>query len=335
MLAPGLCGGTQARQAETSRHRDGPLDAPGGSYPAEDSEVGTAYDLGKDMTEVRSPPRTRRPDTVGSDHQQPTSLPGRANKANTDTQPRCRALYGCLKADLVLDCWRDRKKPAASGVDGRTAAAYQANLQANITALVHRRNTQRYRAKLVRRCYIPTANGADRPLGIPAREDQRVQLACAKLVMAIYEQDLRACRDGYRPGRGALEAVRDLPVALQYGTYGYLVEADVQGVFDQLDPTRLLARLRERIDDRAFLRLIRQGRQAGRLETDGQVVQPEPGSPPGGSLSPVLAKVSRPYALDVWFATVVKAHGRGEARLGRDADDWVCACRYQDDAERC
>jgi retron-type reverse transcriptase len=118
-----------------------------------------------------------------------------------------------------------------------------------------------------------------------------VQLACAKLLMAIYEQDFLTCSYGYRPGRGALEAVRDLTCDLQYGTYGYLVEADGKGFFDQLDHTRLLTMLRERSDDRAFLRLIRKWLKAGILETDGHVVHPETGSPQGGSISPVLANV--------------------------------------------
>jgi retron-type reverse transcriptase len=88
-------------------------------------------------------------------------------------------------------------------------------LQANITALVQRLKTQRYRAKLVRRGDLPKENGAERPLGIPALEDTLVQLACAKRWMAIDAQDFLACRDGYRPGRGALEAVRDLTFDLQ------------------------------------------------------------------------------------------------------------------------
>jgi retron-type reverse transcriptase len=60
-----------------------------------------------------------------------------------------------------------------------------------------------------------------------------VQLACAKLLMAIYEQDFLNCSYGYRPGRGALEAVRDLTSDLQYGTYGYVVEVDVKGFLDR------------------------------------------------------------------------------------------------------
>jgi hypothetical protein len=131
-----------------------------------------------------------------------------------------------------------------------------------------------------------------------------------------------------------LEAVRDLPFALQYGTYGYLVEADVQGFFDQLDHTRLLTMRRERSDDRAFLRLMRKWLKAAILETDGHVVHPETGSPQGGSSSPVLANVYVHYALDVWFDTVGQAHSRGKALLCRYADDGVCAFQYQKAAER-
>jgi len=91
---------------------------------------------------------------------------------------------------------------------------------------------------------------------------------------------------------------------------------------------------RERIDDRAFLRLLRPWRKAGMLETDGHVVPPETGSPQGGCLSPVLAHGSVHDALDVWCAKVVKTPGRGKALLCREADDGVGAFRSQDEAER-
>jgi RNA-directed DNA polymerase len=170
-------------------------------------------------------------------------------------------------------------------VDQVTADAYAANLHGNIEALGQRVKAKRYRATWVRRCYIPKANGTERPLGSPALEDTRGQLACAKLFTAIYEQDVLECSDGYRVGRGALDAVCDRTFALQDGRYGYLVEADGQGFFDHMDQTWLLDMLRQRIDDRAFLHLIRTWLKARILDTDGQVVHPETGTPQGGTVT--------------------------------------------------
>jgi RNA-directed DNA polymerase len=185
-----------------------------------------------------------------------------------------------LDAELLLACWQDLHKEAASGVDHVTADAYAVNLQGNIEALVQRLKTKRYRAKLVWRCDIPKANGTERPLGIPALEDKLVQLACAK-------------------------------------RYGYLVEADIKGFFEPMDHPWLLDMLRLRIDDRALLHRIRTWLKAGIVDTDGQVVHPETGTPQGGTVSPVLANVSLHDALDIWFAKVVKPHCRGEALLCR------------------
>jgi RNA-directed DNA polymerase len=253
------------------------------------------------------------PDTVGSDTQKPTSLRGIANQARVDKHHRVRDLYRCLDAELLLTCWQDLNKDAASGVDQVTAEAYAVNLHANIEALAQRLKTQRYRAKLVRRCDIPKENGKERPWGIPALEDTLVQLACAKLLTAIYEQAFLDCSYGYRPGRGALDAVRDLTFDRQSGVYGYVVEVDVKGFVDHVDHTWLVDMLRVRIDDRAFLKLIQKWLKAGVLETEGHVVHPETGTPQGGTVSPVLAHAYVHYALDLWFPKVVKAHGRGEA----------------------
>jgi len=107
------------------------------------------------------------PDKGGSDTHQPTSLRGRANKARLDKRHRCRDLYGCLDAELVLACWHDLNKDAASGGDNVTAEAYAEHLHAKIEALAQRLQAKRYRATLVRRCDIPKENGAERPLGIP------------------------------------------------------------------------------------------------------------------------------------------------------------------------
>lgn len=290
--------------------------------------------MGKDLTEVRSLQRKLMPDIVGLEHHEPTSLRAIAIKAKTHKHHRFEDLYRHLDADLLRHCWRDLNKRAASGVDHMTASEYAEDLDARIEALAERLRTKRYRTKLVRRVYIPKENGKERPLGIPALEDKLVQLAASKLLMAIYEADFLGSSYGYRPGRGPGDAVRDLTFDLQYGTYGYVVEADIKGFFDHVDHDWLLTMLQERIDDGAFLGLIRKWLKAGVLERDGTVIHPDTGTPQGGIVSPVLANIYLHYALDLWFERKVKRHCRGEAIVSRYADDFVCAFRYQDDAER-
>jgi len=146
---------------------------------------------------------------------------------------------------------------------------YAEHLYTNIEALAQRLKTKRYRAKLVRRCYLPKENGKERPLGIPALEDKLVQLACAKLLTAIYEQDFLDCSYGYRPGRGALEAVRALTFDLQYGVYGYGVEVDVQGFFDTIPHDLLMRAVRKHTDCRWVLVYIERWLKAPVQPGDG------------------------------------------------------------------
>jgi len=274
------------------------------------------------------------PDIVGPEQHKPTSLRGIADKAKAYRQHRFRDLYRELNAEFLLSCWRDLNKSAAAGVDGVTAKEYAKDLHANIQNLAERLKSKRYRTKLVRRRWIPKENGKERPLGIPALEDKLVQLACAKLVSAIYEQDFIDDSYGYRPGRGAKDAVSELTVRLQFGCYGYIVEADIKGFFDHMDHNWLLKMLSLRIDDRTFLNLINKWLKAGILETDGKIVHPETGTPQGGIISPVLANVYLHYALDLWFEKVVKPRCKGKATIIRYADDWVCAFQLREEAEK-
>jgi RNA-directed DNA polymerase len=198
---------------------------------------------------------------------------------------------------------------------------------------VERLQQKRDRAQRLRRRDIPQGNGQERPVGMPVIEDMRLQAAGTRVLTAIAEQEFRACREGYRPERGAGDAVRDRTVALPYGRYGSVVEAAIQGGFAHLDPDGRLEMGRLRLDDRAFLGLIRKWLTAGIRETDGRVSQPDTGVPQGGVVSPVLAHGYLCEAWDRWFEKVVRPHCRGEALLSRYADDFVCAFRFRSEAE--
>jgi group II intron reverse transcriptase/maturase len=263
-----------------------------------------------------------------------TSLQGIAQKAKEQKKHRFQDLYRMLNEEFLLDCWRKIRKDAAYGVDEVSAEEYEENLDENIRELVERLKRGRYRAKLVRRKYIPKGEGKMRPLGIPAIEDKLLQMGVKRILEAIYEQDFLRCSYGYRPGVGALHAIDDLTIKLQFGRYEYLVEADIKSYFDNISHEWMVKMLEERIDDGPFLRLIAKWLKAGILEPDGEVVHPVTGTPQGGIVSPVLANVYLHYVLDLWFQKVVKKHCRGEACLIRYADDFVCAFQYEKDANR-
>ncbi len=263
-----------------------------------------------------------------------TSLLGIAKKAKSDKRYRFRNLYRELNEEMLRDSWRLIRKDAAYGVDRVSAAEYEANLEENIRQLVEKLKRKSYRARLVRRQYIPKGDGKLRPLGIPATEDKLLQLAVKRLLEAIYEQDFLPCSYGYRPRVGALEAVEQLKEKLQFGGYHQVVEADIRGFFDNLSHEWLMRMLAERIDDQAILRLIKKWLKAGVLDTDGKVLRPEGGTPQGGIISPILANVYLHYALDLWFEKVFQRNCRGGAFLHRYADDFVCGFGREEEAQR-
>jgi group II intron reverse transcriptase/maturase len=262
-----------------------------------------------------------------------TSLRGIANKAAVQKTYRFRSLARLLTVDFLLFNWGSINKKAASGIDNVSAREYEENLQENIENLVDCLKGNRYKAKLVQRHYIPKANGKMRPLGIPAIDDKVLQTGVKAILEAIYEQDFLPCSYGYRPHRGAKDAIKDLYQELSRGKYNYIVEADIKGYFDNIDHTHLLNMLALRIDDKRFLGLIRKWLKAGILDIDGQIIHPETGTPQGGIVSPVLANVYLHYALDLWFESVVKPHCRGAAYLCRYADDFICAFQFESDAK--
>ena len=295
---------------------------------------GRAVRMGKGVTVIRSLQRKLTPDSVGPEHVEPTFLQGLSTKAGTAKAHRFQNLYGSLNESLLYQAWGNLNKQGAPGVDKVTVAQYGENLGTNIKRLVERLKHGDYRSRLIRRKYIPKGNGKVRPLGIPVVEDRLLQGAAKLLLEAIFEQDFHPVSYGYRPGIGAQQAVKDLNFELQFGRYGYVVEADIKGFFTNINHDWLLKMIAERVDDKLFLGLIDSWLKAGILEEDSTVCNPLTGTPQGGVISPVLANIYLHYGLDHWFERVVKPRCRGQAYIIRYADDFVCAFQFREEAEQ-
>jgi group II intron reverse transcriptase/maturase len=262
----------------------------------------------------------------------PTFLRAIADKAARDKHHRFGDLYRQLNEGSLRQSFYLLRKDAACGVDGVTFQEYEKNLKSNLANLVQRLKNKSYKARLVRRKYIPKGQGKWRPLGIPALEDKLLQCAATQILVAIYEADFLPCSYGYRPVWGPHDAVRALTDELFGGKHNFLVEADIKGFFDNLRHEELLRMLGERIQDGALLGLIRKWLRAGILEEDGKVIHPVLGTPQGGIVSPVLANVYLHYVLDQWFEQEVRRKNRGQSRLFRFADDFVACFEYRHEA---
>ena len=290
--------------------------------------------MGKVLTEVRSLQRNLIPDAEDWEHYELPSLRGIARKAKQEPAHRFRDLSRYLDKTHMQHAFKRLNKKAASGVDKVTYTDYRENFDNNVEDLIDRLKHESYKAKLVKRKHIPKSPGKTRPMGIPVLEDKLLQTVGSDLLGAIFEQDFHDFSYGYRPKRGARQCADDLTVRMQFGRFGYVVEADIKGFFTHIDHDILLELIARRVDDRRYLRLIRKWLKAGILEEDGAVAYPEEGTPQGGSISPILANIYLHYAIDEWFEKVVKPHCEGDAIICRYADDFVCAFQNRRDAEK-
>ena len=257
-----------------------------------------------------------------------------SGKATRQKDYRFLNLYTMLNESNLKDSWRYLNKKSAVGADRVSAQEYEVNLEDNIKDLVERLKRKSYRSGLIRRKNIPKGNGKTRPLGIPITEDKLLQCACKRILESIYEKDFFDFSYGYRPHRGAKDAIRRLSHTLQFGRYNWVVEADIKGFFDNIDHDLLIGMLEERISDKSFTNLIRKWLKAGILEETQEITHPATGTPQGGIISPVLANIYLHTVLDQWFEESVKPNIRGQACLIRYADDFITVFQYRDDAER-
>jgi RNA-directed DNA polymerase len=263
-----------------------------------------------------------------------TTLDNITFKAQTHPKHRFQNLYGLLNTDSLYQSWGQLNKQAAPGIDGITISHYQQRLPENINSLSQDLKQKCYRANDIKRIFIPKSNGKQRPLGLPTVDDKLVQQSVSQILQSIWEQDFMRNSYGYRPNKSAHQAVHSLGLNLQFKGYGYIVEADIKGFFDNLDHDWLMQMLKQRIDDQAMLNLINQWLKARIKSPDGEYTKPSSGSPQGGIISPVLANIYLHYALDLWFEKKVKPTMRGRCMMIRYADDFVCAFQFARDAER-
>ncbi|MFA9614920.1 MAG: group II intron reverse transcriptase/maturase [Deltaproteobacteria bacterium] len=268
-----------------------------------------------------------------ADQHMQTSLRGIAKRAKKDPKHRFGNLYSLLNEENLLWSFPQLNRKAAPGVDAVDYDAFEVDLEDNIVKIVKSLREGKYKAKLIRRRYIPKTGGR-RPLGIPVVGDKVVQKSAALILTAIFEQDFLPCSHGYRRGKGPQRAALELSKRLHRGRFGWVVDADIKGFFDHIDHDWLMRMLEQRIDDSRFLGLIRKWLKAGILEEDAQVVYPVTGTPQGGIVSAVLANIYLHYVLDLWFEQVIKPNCRGDVMMMRFADDFICCFQYHDEAQR-
>ena len=232
-----------------------------------------------------------------------------------------------------METWKVMNRRGAPGVDGETTREFAANLQSRCEQLVEKLKDRSYRPPPVRRVDIPKGDGKTRPLGIPTVEDRLLQRAVARLMEAIYEADFLNCSYGFRPGRGAHDALRTLRNQCMAGKVTTVFETDIRGFFNHLNHQWLMKMLRLRIGDSVILRLIGRWLKAGVMQ-NGVVVRSEEGSPQGGPISPLLANIYLHYALDLWFTGVAAPECKGKVYLVRYADDFVAGFQFESEANR-
>jgi group II intron reverse transcriptase/maturase len=239
------------------------------------------------------------------------------------------ALYDRIyRSDVLWEAWRRvRGNGGAAGVDAETiqaienrgAGEFLAELQAALRA-------GQYRPSPVKRRYIPKADGKQRPLGIPTVRDRVAQMAAKLVIEPIYEADFQACSDGFRPKRSATQALEAIRVAGNRGM-NFVVDADIQGYFDNIRRDTLMELVKERISDRRVLKLIRQWLECGVME-DGTVRETLAGTRQGGVISPLLANIYLNKLDRIWAARCSQL-----GTLVRYADDFVALCATESRAK--
>jgi len=264
----------------------------------------------------------------------PNALERVRQAAQKDKKVRFTALlHHIYNLETLRMAYFSLKREAAPGVDGETWQHYGEALEENLQDLSARLKRGAYRAKPVRRVYIPKADGRQRPLGVTALEDKIAQRAAVEVLNAIYETDFLGFSYGFRPGRSPHRALDALYVGLVTRKVNWVLDLDIRSYFDKISHEWLVRFVEHRIADRRVVRLIQKWLNAGVLE-DGKHLRVEEGTPQGGSASPLLANLYLHYAFDLWVQAWRRKRARGDVIVVRFADDIVLGFQVQSDAER-
>ena len=266
----------------------------------------------------------------------PSALERVRQVARADRKQRFTALlHHIYDVERLRAAYLAMRKGAAAGVDGQTWEHYGKALEANLQDLAHRLKRGAYRARPVRRVYIPKVGkpGELRPLGVPALEDKIVQRATGEVLNAIYEQDFLGFSYGFRPGRSPHQALDALAVGIGTRKVNWVLDADIRRFYDTLDHGWLVKFIEHRVADRRVVRLIQKWLKAGVLE-EGKRIQSEMGTVQGGSISPLLSNIYLHYVLDLWVQRWRRKQAGGEVIFVRFADDFVAGFERRHEAER-
>ena len=220
---------------------------------------------------------------------------------------------------------RVKANQGAAGVDGQSIAEFEANLSGNLYKLWNRLSSGSYFPPPVRRVDIPKADGGTRPLGIPTVADRVAQEVARRCLEPILEPVFHADSYGYRPGKSAIDAVRQ--ARQRCWRCDWVLDLDVRAFFDSIDWELLLKAVRQHTDCPWVLLYVERWLKAPVQMEDGSVVPRTAGTPQGGVISPLLANLFLHYAFDTWMA-----RNYPHSPFERYADDAICHCQSAKEA---
>ena len=241
---------------------------------------------------------------------------------------RFHALYDKVYRDDVLhEAWkRVKANKGSNGIDGIAIEDIEAKgVERYLTRIQSELKSGTYRPLPVRRVMIPKSDGSQRPLGIPCVKDRIVQMATKIAIEPVFEADFKDCSYGFRPKRSAKQALEVVRKACNNKGY-YVVDADIEKFFDNVNQDKLMTLIELRISDRRILKLIRQWLKSGVLY--GNILEiSELGTSQGSVISPLLANIYLNTLDRLW-----EKYGLTHGILVRYADDTVIICKNKKSA---